>query len=173
MGVDCTAYETVTLVEERTVLSMSDDDWDAVSEAGNLFLFNLQQFKDRGDGLADGIYRPSGRTLRWSSTYTGYGEFRRALSRSALGVDPEIVWDDYAAYEARPFAPLICFADSEGFLGPKTCERLSADAAAPFPSPHHQDAWDDWCATPGYEGTWARWREMFDLAAGTGVIRYS
>lgn len=160
MGVDCTAYEAVTLVEARTISSMSDDDWDAVYDAGNLFLFNVAAFEARGDGLATGIYSPSGKRLAWSSSYGGYNRFRRALCLAALGVEPEAVWNDYETYEPRPFAPLIHFADNEGFLGPMTCKRLAADAEAPL-------------VVPDYEDDWQRWRAMFALAAGTGVIRYS
>ena len=160
MGVDCTAYERVTLVRACTTNSLSDDDWDAISEAGDLFLDNLPVFAARGDGMPEGIYHPTGKTLGWSSSYPGYGRFRQALCLAALHVEPEVVWDNYDTYAAQPFAPLIYFADNEGFLGPETCKRLAADAEVPLD-------------VPGYDDAWKRWQAMFKLAAGAGVITYS
>lgn len=157
MGVDCTAYENVDLVEARGLRSMSDDDWDRVYDDGNIFLYNLDVFEERGDGLPTGIYRPSEETMRWSRSYGGYNRFRRELCLAVLGVEPEAVWHDYVQYQDRPLAPLMHFADNEGFLGPKTCARLAADAAS---------------IDVDVDG-WPTWVEMFSLAADTGVIMYT
>lgn len=164
MGLDVRSYEHVELVRACPLSGISDDDYDEHDRAGHVLLYNMEEFAERGDGLPDGFYRGKGATLHWQASYGGYNRFRRDLCVAVLGVEPETVWNDYATYLDRPFAPLINFADNEGFLGPQTCSRLAADAEAVG----MLDLADGWGQNP-----WPMWTKMFVSAAGTGVISFA
>ena len=64
------------------------------------------------------------------SSYSAYSRWRTALSRMALGVDSERVWEEWPNYAGKPFAELINFSDCEGTIGPVVATRLAADFAA-------------------------------------------
>lgn len=165
MGVRCTAVENATLVRECSTRSLSEDDWDSMYDNDQRYLVNVDAFKERGDGMVDGIYQTAGASEHYDASYGGYNRFRAMLCREANGFDPEVIWEgDWSKMERLPFAPLINFADNEGFLGPKTCARLAADAAL-FPdlSIVRFNDYDEWPV----------WVRMFNIAADTGVIYYS
>lgn len=59
-----------------------------------------------------------------SSSYIGYGLFRRSLA-GMFGVDPEDYWRN--DYRDQPFNEIINFFDNEGMIGPDACKELAED----------------------------------------------
>jgi hypothetical protein len=162
MGLSVTAYEVAELLPEH---KDSDDCNDHV------VAFTLAEFEASGAGLEpERHYRGSGQRAERSWSYTGYGAFREALSRAALGVAPETVWEAHEngrdTFSGQPFVLLINFADNEGTIGPAAAATLADEFAAQADQvrlrltdlTHRLDY--DW------------WAAATRLAAGRGVIEF-
>lgn len=162
MGLDITAYESVDFVRPRV-------DGEEERE-GEIYLYSDDHFRDRADGLADGIYQIAGKHLHVrAGSYSGYNEWRDQLARM-IGTTADRVF----AGDDKPidFYELINFSDCEGFIGPKTCAKLAADFAK-----HHDRAvqhgksfndMDYWI------GKYHQWSDAFALAAsmGKGIVEF-
>ncbi len=160
MGLDITAYKTVTFVRERTEAEEGDD------VEGLRFLYPNPDFVAHADGLAEGFYRTSdgdGETLDFrAGSYSGYSQWRAMLAARLVGERHDI-WNNPERYAHKPFVALINFSDCEGMIGPATSALLAADFAA-----------NEAKAVEGAE-TWfadlyRKWRAAFELAAHGGVV---
>lgn len=159
MSLDATAYEYVNLVE---AISPGNERFDELLEGDLVYACPfIRAFEDHPNGLPEGVYETSGRSVGVSTTYSSYSMLRNAVSRAAAGKSASAVilsdeWRDV------PFGWWINFADDEGILGPRTC-RILADQAAEhelrLPTRSDRDRWGHWC-------------EMFRVAADTGMISY-
>ncbi len=163
MGLDIMVYECVELVKEMTVEECNDSDWDETD--GLTYLYH--SWPERTDGMADGIYRFSGKVEGFrAGSYGGYNAWRNMLSRFGLGMSDEMVWIQRAQ---GPFSELVNFADNEGFIGPKTSAKLAKDfrdhlsrargAMVKADDGHWLDKYEEWMSA-------------FELAAGTGVVKF-
>jgi hypothetical protein len=161
MGLDISAVQVVEFARER----MDDDDWgDAESP---LPLIRNQDVPDRGDGLADGLYRRGGESMSFrAGSYSGYNLWRAWLCKAALGVSQEEVWrGGDTAFAGKPFVELINFSDCEGFIGPKTSAKLALDFA-------EHEARILKGADPYNADRYRKWRQAFEMAAGNGAVKF-
>ena len=167
MGLDISVYEKVTFVRTRAT---DDNYWgegDYWGDGEDLeALSNEEDFRERSDGLADGLYKTSGKRDHFrAGSYGGYNEWRRELAQ-LVGVSARWLWstapDDERA-RATPFYELINFSDCNGFIGPATSAKLAKDFAA----------WQEKAGTTGYFAEkYAAWRAAFELAANGGVVQF-
>ncbi len=129
MGLDCTAYEKVTLVEEEHEMGEdAEGNWcnESIEYGGKghvrayvaspAFAQSFRGLEENRCYLVDEDAEVFG--FR-AGSYSGHGAFRDALSETALGVDPPTVWGNPDAYKDEPFFELINFSDCEGSIGPE------------------------------------------------------
>jgi hypothetical protein len=126
----------------------------------------MEVFVARGDGIAEGIYRPSGVGFHFpAGSYSVYGNFRGGLAK-LVGTTSAQAWKA----NGGPFWEIFKFAEFEGFLGPKTSAKLAEDF-----DQHHDAAVKAWSSDPR-----VLWRvrvyesflRAFKTAAGTGVVYF-
>jgi len=177
MGLDITAYPAAELTPEHTY------DPDACYEAGHRRAFCYAGHEHAARGLALDADVDAATGIRWgrcyqvdeagafgfrAGSYGGYNDFRERLSRYALGVPPQSVWSDPAAWRDRPFYELVNFADNEGTIGPAAAADLAADFATERdrvrPKLAHA-ASGDW-----YQAKYDAWQRAFALAAHHGIV---
>jgi hypothetical protein len=101
-----------------------------------------------------------------AGTYTHHGEFRRALSLAALGVDTMEVGADPASFREAPFFELIYFADNEGCIGPLAATDLAADFAEGHDSGVRAKLSDE------HQARYDKWSCAFTLASGNGLVHF-
>jgi hypothetical protein len=163
MGLDCTAYEKVELIEAISLEEMQKLNWQhpKYDEDKCLFLFNVSGFEEQSDGLVEGIYKQSGKSFGFrAGSYSGYNAYRARLAE-LVGTTDRAVWNDP---KPGPFMEQINFSDCEGFLGPKTCAKLLVDYTE-----HEAEAkkgmeyWFD---------SYKEWMEALEIAAKGGVITF-
>jgi hypothetical protein len=123
MGLSVTAHEVAELLPEHA----DSDDCGTLDHA---CAFTLPGFEASAAGLELGRhYRLTGRQTERSWSYSGYNQFREALSRAALGVAPDAVWEAREngrdTWVGHPFVLLIDFADNEGTIGPDATASIS------------------------------------------------
>lgn len=100
--------------------------------------------------------------------YSSFGEWRRKLARSVLGMDLSAVWADPDAFRGRPLFELLNFADNEGVIGPAAAADLLADFR------EHRDVIpSDEIEFPGITPLPDRWIQGLELAADGGLVRFS
>jgi hypothetical protein len=193
MGLDCTAYEKVTLVEAITLEQLKVKNWEhpLYDDEAHCLLYN-KDFPERSDGLVEGFYLIEGKSKGFrAGSYSGYMRYRQLLAQIVGAESAEKFWREPEKLKDKPFYEQINFADNEGFLGPETCKLLLADykemrpkamalfekmfeedkkrIAAQPPSPFSVplDAVRNWTAD-----VYDDWIEAFEIAAGAGVIRF-
>ncbi len=129
MGLDCTAYDSVNLVEKISLAQLNElADRDDLYERVDLtFLFNHKVFADRGDGLPDGFYSFGKKIEFCAGSYGGYSHYYRESLAKISGISCDEIYQDPEKYKNIPFFEQIKFPDNEGFLGPRTCKKLLAD----------------------------------------------
>lgn len=157
MGLDITAYESVTLVRAGRVYVEELDD------GKHVHLWKGPSF-DRGDGLVEGYYRFSGEVFGFcAGSYGGYNEWRSDLAR-LVGTTDHAIWN--APDPTGPFVELINFADNEGIIGATTSRKLADD-------------FDAWLASNGsvdrigrFWNRFADWQRAFRIAARGGVVKF-
>jgi len=130
MGVDITGYKTLgeKLADDYEEF---EEKWpDFEDEPAHVFLYQIEKFEDRGDGIEPGIYAVTGETESTGNVhYSYYNMWRLHLSEWILGKCPSWVWTHREECEGQPFYELIDFADNEGYLGPETSASLYHDFA--------------------------------------------
>lgn len=159
MGLDITAYETLKLV--RATNEISDEEIDD----GSLVHLYLAGFPVQADGMAEGLYEASSATHGFrAGSYGGYNRWRYNLAKLVNTTD-EAVW---ANPQPGPFVELINFSDAEGFIGPKTCAKLTGDfaewkdRAVRFPDEH--EGW--------FLRIYSSFHEAFELASKNGCVKF-
>lgn len=175
MGLDITAYGKVILVRAMDVKRYSSDK-EAQSLAdsdGHVYLCQDGK-RPQSDGMADGVYAISGPVFGFrAGSYGGYNDWRNQLALMMLGMPAEQVWrmcempitaTKAEAEKPLPFVELINFSDCEGFIGPKTCAKLSADFANNQKKADKGDAW--------FRQKYADWRKAFAIASEGGAVDF-
>ena len=177
MGLDITAYEKVTLVEdEHKQGEDANGNWCQESPEyggkGHVRAYlGSPSFAQSFRGLEEGrCYLPEGESFEFrAGSYSGHGAFRDALSKIALGVPPGVTWQYPERYRDEPFFELINFSDCEGAIGPEACTDLARD----FQEGHSKVRAQ---LTNSFDGYFAElydtWQEAFELAAGDGLVDF-
>lgn len=139
MGLDIRVYKSLEPVDQdqlyREILwrnGENDDELHADAlEAGYFYARVNSYFSSQADNLRTGWYNPGG---FWSFSFGSYSynQYREKLTRMALGVAPEVVWDslandDSSPFKDKPFVEQINFSDCEGIIGPETSAKLAKD----------------------------------------------
>jgi hypothetical protein len=174
MGLDVSFYEKATVLPEH---EKTDDCWDEHVVAW------CRDFPAQADGIPHKACLEVGdRGLHIHHSYSGYNRYRAWLCMAAVGVPPEVVWENPDNYIASPFLAQIHFADNEGIIGPKTA-RVLADAYADnreairmnmrnLPQPFDVPREEHKALTEQMMDHYDRWAAGFALAADTGVVRF-
>lgn len=175
MGLDCTAYESVSLVGDEH--KPTSEGYCEAEENGHYHLFITEGQQDDWPysirGLEVGrcyLADEGSETFGFrAGSYGGYNQFREQLSLHALGVTPQQVWQRPREYVDKPFFELINFSDCEGQIGPQACADLAKDFAehteirakllADEPDGYYAAKYDDWA-------------KAFALAADTGLVDF-
>src|SRR5438128_2742642 len=114
----------------KAVLVTTDLDDEEAEEAGNVYIVG-PLYPERLDGLPEGFYAFEGEsTLFEVGNCNLFHNWRTELSRLALNVELQAIWDNPEAFAGRPFFELLHFADNEGAIGPKTSRKLAEDFVA-------------------------------------------
>ena len=168
MGLDITAYAKVTLVRAIEAKDYNkDEDAQSLVDSGDHRYF-CQDSDDRpqSEGMPAGIYATAGASFGFrAGSYGGYNAWRNQLARLMLDMSDEQVWN--AAEDSlagRPFVELIDFSDCEGFIGPKTCAKLSADFANNQEKANKGDEY--------FRAKYADWRKAFAIASEGGAVDF-
>lgn len=184
MGVTLYAYKTATIVDEHRLdlrdgipvftQEFYDDPLHEARDHVVAFCYRgMEQSLD--DLVAGACYAVSDPMEMVQHSYGGYNDVRDHLARGVLGVDPRTVWNDPETYAGLPMYEVINFADNEGTIGPKACERLAVDFEQQRPKflAYIERAKSDPTRYPdaeyyirSYEGLAAG----FGHAAGTGLV---
>lgn len=129
MGLDCTSYKSVELVEKISLRELNKREFrHPLYERGDIILlFNYAKFEARGDGLEEGFYSFQGDYRFPVGPYRGYGTFYREVLAEVSGLSSNQINGSPETYKDVPFFEQIFFADNEGFWGPETCKTLLAD----------------------------------------------
>lgn len=171
MGLDISAFECAELTDPH---EREDEDGRYCGEdkayggQNHVFAYLDDGFEHALGGLIrNRCYAVSGESQSFrAGSYGGYNEWRAALSRAALGVEPETIWqDNFRDWEGKPFAELINFSDCEGVIGPDVCAKLARDFREQREKVRPQLV--EW-ARPLYD----TWQSAFELAAGTGLVQF-
>jgi len=177
MGLDILVYEHAAPIDGDPIEDI-DDRYDAGQHHAWVYTGFEQSARgypiigsdDGGGGRSLGPWmQGSGRVEGFSAgSYSGYGEFREALSAAVLGVRASAVWNDPDAYRDKPFFELINFADNDGVIG---CE-AAADLAEDFRQ--HREAvlekWDNDVDRDWLRSKYDKWLASFELASVDGMV---
>lgn len=130
MGLDITAYSHVIPVSDeiRQRCELAYEEGEDLPEEV-FHLFDNRAFEGRVGSLQGGFYTLTEDSHKFgfrAGSYSGYGEWRDALARYALGISAPEVWRTVGMV-TQPFGALIYFSDCEGTLGPEICARLYQD----------------------------------------------
>lgn len=161
MGLDITVYEGPLT---SWVPSRSDDEkYDEAYEADAFFVANYNGFDRHAPLKVGAAYKATSVYHFLAGSYSGYGEYRRALSALALDVEPETVWSNPSEFEDKPFFEQINFSDNEDTIGTYACVNLAKD----------YDDYRNKVIETHDPGSWffdkyETWREAFHKAADTG-----
>lgn len=170
MGLDITVHTRVEPFDEADIPRVDGDfDWDWAYENGVDKAFCFQGFEQSLRPLVQDTWvRSVGKTWGFrAGSYGGYNAFREELSRLALGVEPEEVWQDPDRFRDRPFFELINFADNEGTIGSEAAADLHADFVAYMPMA--VERWTD----DSYDfGKYTTWTKACRDAADGGMIDF-
>jgi hypothetical protein len=157
LGLDITAYEQVHLTEPH-------EHEDACWDQGHIRVYT-DFGHSLGSLLPERCYTTDGKAIGFrAGSYSGYNEWRAWLSRTALGVEPEVVWHNFDEWKGRPFFELICFSDCEGCIGPEVAYKLARD----FDQQDRVRAKSDGY----YAELFDRWQRAFELAANDGMVQF-
>ena len=93
MGLSVMAYERIEKVSAPPRLDDGEIDFERVDELELVYAFCHDGFEQSLRGLEpDTWYAPAGEEFSFApGSYTGYGVFRNALARAAVGVSAEAV----------------------------------------------------------------------------------
>lgn len=124
-------------------------------------------------GMEPGLYEYTPATEQCHfrvGSYSAYNWWREQLSRFALGVEPNTVWEDPDRFSGRPFVELINFTDCDGRIGTQLAAKLAADFRS------HEDKATGFAAgLDGGDGFLSVYREFavaFEVAAQQGALAF-
>jgi len=178
MGLDITAYESLTKIDEvkyidgevynQKLETVDYDDYDFVAHIN-------PDFPGRADDVEDhGVYKAVGSHGFRAGSYGGYNMWRDRLAK--LAGYPEGTYEQYgkdwpshcvACWNGAqgPFAELIHFSDCEGVIGTAISKKLAADFAAFDEAAKTQE--DE----PFYK-LYQDWQKAFTMAANGGAVSF-
>lgn len=82
------------------------------------------------DGYPKGIYKIEGESMVLEETLTSdYFKWLAELSRFALDIDLQVIWDNPETYTNHPFYSLFYASNFEEAIGPITSRKLAQDFA--------------------------------------------
>lgn len=170
MGLDISACSRVKRVKPFTGW---ENGADALYEQGLRPVSDKYDFPHHLGSLQPGWYEVEGEETRFrAGSYSGYNAFREWISRVALGVPPEVVWESIRAGQAdfknKPFVSLIDFTDCDGVIGPEVCAELHRD----FVENREKFEKDSqWGYDGGYYGElYDYWTTAFELGSDNGMV---
>lgn len=163
MGLDITAYRQLVPAPDVGE-EQADEDYLKYFRPGPSLAWSEQHWPGRGEGIdANTTYTFAERFPFRAGSYSGYGEWRRLLSKLAGYATIEDAWEQLDP--AKPFNELIHFADNEGVIGPVVGAKLAKDFAD-----HEARAFEtmpDWfCRSYGH------WKRAFEMAADGGAVDF-
>ena len=178
MGLDIGAMSNIVLREDLT----KNEDWDVVSrETGervdghNFYVASvIDEFSDQAGPIRNGdVFEYDEYMHVRAGSYGGYNRWRRMLCNMALGVEPEVVWNNPTNFETAPFFDLINFSDCEGVLCTEACQGLYEDFRNPLPAATAYASrlpgdWDGEYWLDKYK----EWMEAFELASKDGCVDF-
>lgn len=123
MGLDIEAFEKIARIRDL------GDGVDLLDPDNRVGIYVNPYFKERADGIMNGIYRVVGERFEFhTGSYTHYNEWRDLLSKVILGIPAKRVWFGTPEGDMKgPFCELINFSDCDGVFGPKTSLKLYQD----------------------------------------------
>ena len=163
MRLDIISYQLAELTEDHKLT-------DACYDIGHLRHVDPDFPLSSLDLQPGRCYIGSGTRRSFSAgSYSGYGQWRSMLCRSALGVEPHVVWDSAERWKESPFFELINFSDCEGMIGPLAAASLHEDFSAnrELVTRVNQDAGHLW-----FVDLYNTWEEAFALAANHGLVLF-
>ena len=168
MGLDILAFEKVTLTKEH---DDEDEDGNWCGDKDNHYtIYSDSEFVARLGSLKQGrCYETSGEEMHFrAGSYSGYNEWREALSIDALGVPPSALWERPEQWVICPFFELINMSDCEGAIGPEVARKLARDFQL------QRDTVRPRLAARGewYALQYDNWQRAFELAAKEGMVRF-
>lgn len=163
MGLDIHAVERVVLTPEHPT---ETDDGEYCGDRDNHHFIDGGRL---GSLLIHRCYDSTGKDMHFrAGSYSGYGEWRNALSEVAVGVPADRVWNQKDKYSLFPFYELIDFSDCEGVIGPEVAHKLAKDFRIQRETvrPRLVEKGD------GYGELYDLWQAAFELAAGEGMVMF-
>lgn len=151
MGLDISVHVgPITAFEVKGERPLGDDGMDQLSDAGGFMVYE-DYFKRYAPLEGGKAYVATERTGFCAGPYSSYGRYREALSRAALGVAPEVIWNE--KNPTGPFVEQVGFSDCEGIIGFEACKRLAKDyeehrdeVKPKLPEAKHRELYDKWAA---------------------------
>lgn len=117
MGLDISVVINLSRIDPQPTDANEDD---------YIYIGKHNYFEQQADGLTgyyEGEYTKSFR----AGSYSGYNDWREKLCHMALGIEPDVIWENPNDFKGKPFVELINFADCEGTIGPQTSAKLYQD----------------------------------------------
>jgi hypothetical protein len=136
MGLDISVIskiKPISIPEDIELWSNEYYEWEKKQDIqGTVWNFQPNQhFPEQSEGLPDGFGYGTGEEYSFrAGSYSGYGEWRDLLSRLALDMGSEGVWnkiDSGVGYSEIPFSEVINFSDADGIIGPVASKKLHND----------------------------------------------
>lgn len=132
---------------------------------------NYECFRERLDGLPEGIYRVSGKEHFFSCSYGFVDFWRHELAQAALDQDHHDIVFNPAPFAGLPFYELLVMADTEGAIGPTTSAKLHRDfvterltVSTRIRQRLPEDEAEDWLYY------YDQWCKAFELAKDGGLV---
>lgn len=183
MGLHAIAYERIEVCANPPMLDpethgpgLVDDN--ACYEQGLVRVIRpCKDFAASYLGLPEGgaWVKTSGKTADVGNSYGGHGVFRHILAEliGAPGREAaRVVWGDPDAWADKPFYELIHFADNEGAIGSEACTDLANDFTAMRAKAEARKFRDDF-DRDWFLDLYDEWAQVFALAAGAGMVRFT
>jgi hypothetical protein len=150
MGLDISAWDSLG---RQTAPGEEDTNFDA------LRLYVNPDFPEHADGIETGWYIMDEESAHKGLTYGSYNRWRAAACLQVFHVS----FDEFirraetwlrSELEEDGVAWLFYFADNEGIIGPRTSAKIARSMA------HYPEVFSE------------EWRQLFEIAARGGVVRF-
>jgi hypothetical protein len=145
--------QRIYTVEVRSLLSLPNQDW-------GWPIAPKPEFADRLDGMPEGIYQVLGKRFH----ICPIGQYRDWLCEAILGVYVEQVWFKPEKFCECPFFELLYFPKYEGWIGPKTSQKLALD-------------FQTWASTIDEQlfpmGLYQELQKAFEIASDSGFVIFN
>lgn len=126
-------------------------------------------------GMEPGMYEYTATSVQHefrAGSYSGYNWWREQLSRCALGVPPEEVWEDPDSFAGQPFVELVNFTDADGRIGTRLARKLAADFRNDATTAEKYAAELEGKEGEYFLSVYRDFATAFELAAQDGAVRF-